>query len=179
MHLQAALANTDNASFVGQVGSKLRRQVESWVEQRLFPGYALGALDTAQASTSAQSLGEKIRAEIATQWPVAAPNITGFSKLPPGATVTTAHFTAVISNTTGGLSSLQPRRFFDELEVQNWASRTGSYDLFQFVYRSLSQKDFGPFRKEVHCSLSGFCISVYLPLCLHHSIFPSFHLNTS
>ena len=157
--LHAALANTNNATSIGKVGQKLRKQVASWVEQRLYVSdYAVAALSAAAgASPSAQRLGEHIRQEMSAQWPVAAPNITtggGFTKVAPGAVITTAHFTAMVSVATGGLSSLVPKSPDAETEgVQDWVGATNShrYDLFQFVYRSLTQKDFEPFHKEVRC----------------------------
>jgi hypothetical protein len=68
--------------------------------------------------------------------------------------IQTTHFTVTVSNTTGGLSSLIPRRSPDDgveegLGVADWVDSTSGYDMFQLVYRSLNQQhDFTPFRNN-------------------------------
>jgi hypothetical protein len=145
--LQATLA-----APVSAAGANFHKQVESWVEQRLFTDYAVAALtDAPHVSPAGKALGARIRSEIATQWPVSAPVLTGFVQVPPEAPITTQHFTAVVSATTGGLSSLAPNSLLAAADgVQDWASATDHYDLFKFVYRSFTQAaDFKSFRAEM------------------------------
>jgi hypothetical protein len=87
---------------------KLREWTASWVEQRLYPEYALSALTAPGASASSKALAARISGEMARQWPVAAPSLAGFSRVPPGAAIRTPHFVAKVSPTTGGITSLVP-----------------------------------------------------------------------
>ena len=83
--LEAALANHDNDTAVGQLGSKLRQWTASWVEQRLYVlDYALAALAAPHASPTAKSLGAAIAKEMQEQWPVSPPSVTGFAKVAAG-----------------------------------------------------------------------------------------------
>ena len=102
--LEAALANHDNDTAVGQLGSKLRQWTASWVEQRLYPvrfhsilipfqfdlivicdqDYALAALAAPHASPTAKSLGAAIAKEMQEQWPVSPPSVNGFAKVAAG-----------------------------------------------------------------------------------------------
>lgn len=143
--LQAALRDTEN----GTLGGKLHKWTASWVEQRLYPDYAVGALSAPNASATAKALGAKITKQMKEQWPVAKPDLAGFKKVAAGATVSTAHFSVKVSATTGGLSSLVPKSTEAQAGgVSDWVAVDG-YDMFQFVYRSLDQKDdFTPFRDE-------------------------------
>ena len=53
-----------------QTFTNIPKWVESWAEQRLYPGYALAALDAPGASAATKALGAKISAEIKEQYPV-------------------------------------------------------------------------------------------------------------
>ena len=86
-HLDAALANHDSGTAEGQLGSKLRQWTASWVEQRLYPEYALAALDAPDASSAAKALGSTIAQEMRAQWPVSPPSVTGFTKVAAGTPV--------------------------------------------------------------------------------------------
>lgn len=145
-HLHAALLDYDSETPTGQLGSKLRQWSASWVEQRLYPEYALAALSGATASASAQSLHRAIAKEIHQQWPVLAPDTTGYTKVAAESDFNfhSTHFSGTVSGSTGGLRTLVPQS--PDAPVQNWDAG-GDYDLFQFVYRSLNQAhDFTPFR---------------------------------
>ena len=83
-HLEAALTSHDNDTAVGQLGSKLRQWTASWVEQRLYPDYALAALAAPHASPTAKALGAAIAKEMQEQWPVSPPSVTGFAKVAAG-----------------------------------------------------------------------------------------------
>jgi hypothetical protein len=153
-HLQAALADhSGNETQIGELGEKFRQWEDSWVEQRVYPEYALDALRAPHASASARALGERIEQEVAAQWPVTVPNAPG-KRTANNQPIQTTHFTVTVSNTTGGLSSLIPRRSPDDgveegLGVADWVDSTSGYDMFQLVYRSLNQQhDFTPFRNN-------------------------------
>ena len=82
--LEAALTSHDNDTAVGQLGSKLRQWTASWVEQRLYPDYALAALAAPHASPTAKALGAAIAKEMQEQWPVSPPSVSGFAKVAAG-----------------------------------------------------------------------------------------------
>ncbi len=156
--LDQALTAPPGNTTIGQNGEKLRQWVASWQEQRLYPSYAMAALnDTGEPSPLALALWQNISAELSAVYPVSAPDLTGWVQLSKAeyANITTAHFLATVSATTGGITSLVPR------VTDGHTSRTGSgsggefvegsdgYDLFQFVYRTANQsKDFTPFRNN-------------------------------
>ena len=145
-HLYAALKDFDNETTAGKLGAKLRQWTASWVEQRVYPEYALAALSASDASATARSLHATIAQEIQEQWPVRAIDTSGYTKFASAGDFSFkfAHFSGTVSGKTGGLSALVPRSL--ESTVSDW-SADGDYDLFQFVYRSLNQKhDFTPFR---------------------------------
>ena len=86
------------AAPTSPAGADFAKQEASWLEQRLFASeYAVAALiDAPRASPSAKALGERIHAEMAAQWPVAAPDMTGYVEVPAGTAISTTHFTAVV-----------------------------------------------------------------------------------
>lgn len=146
--LHAALSSSGNSTTVEQLGTKLRQWSASWVEQRLYPEYALSALTAPGASASSTALAARIRTEMEQQWPVAAPALGGFHRVPPGAAIHTPHFVVKVSPTTGGITSLVPKAAAAAAAAVDWGdSSSEKHDLFQFVYRSLNQEhDFTPFR---------------------------------
>jgi hypothetical protein len=64
------------------LGAKLRQWEDSWVEQRMYPEYAVGALGAPHASPSAKALGARIRQTMAEQWPVSKPKLEGAKRKP-------------------------------------------------------------------------------------------------
>ena len=121
----------------------LRLWEDSWVEQRLYTGYALEAL-TAEGTATAMSkkLAASIRAATAAAAPQVPVSHAGFKEVATDGVLRSTQFDFVVHGTTGGLSSLRSVASGKEL-----VDKTSGYDLVQYVYRSRNQaSDFTAFR---------------------------------
>ena len=142
---RAALA--DPAS---KAGALFKQSEVTWTEQRLFLDYARQALtEGAAANHASAALGRTIDAAIARAAPTVPPTGIGRHRVAAGETVRTAFFDLVVSNVTGGLSSLVQRSTGKQLLLLRDGHTDRHTDLFQFIYRTSNQShDFTPFRNN-------------------------------
>ena len=154
--------NAAHAAAMKESGSKFganaRLWESSWEEMREYLVYARAALSAPSPGATAASaaLGARIDAAIndaaAVVPPPDVPAGSGSKKLQrvaAGTKLCATDFCFIVSNTTGGLSSLMRRDTAQSEDLVGRGAQFQNTDLFQFVYRSHNQKsDFTPFRNN-------------------------------